>query len=184
MMLITNTFKQISESVPVSDYVRYIGIQADRHGMINCPFHDDRNPSMKVDSRFHCFGCGEDGDVIDFVSGYYDISKSVAAEKIAEEFNLNVKPSECKTENEKKDKIDYRYIKQHILNYLISVEKELKRWQSDYAPKPEDEDPHFLFVTAVHNLGYVSYLIDTLSVCKTDEEINKFISEYGGEIIL
>ena len=62
-MLITNSFKQISNSVPVSDYVRYIGIQTDRRGMINCPFHDDRNPSMKVDSRFHSFDCGEDGDV-------------------------------------------------------------------------------------------------------------------------
>ena len=57
-------------------------------------------------------------------------------------------------------------------------------YDRDYAPKPEDEEPHFLFRTAAHNLGYVSYLIDTLSVCKTDEEINKFISEYGGEIIL
>lgn len=35
-----------------------------------CPFHDDKNPSMKVDpdrQRFHCFGCGAHGDVIDFI---------------------------------------------------------------------------------------------------------------------
>ena len=31
-------------------------------------FHDDKNPSMKVDQRFHCFGCGADGDVIDFTA--------------------------------------------------------------------------------------------------------------------
>ena len=24
--------------------------------MCVCPFHDDKNPSMKVDRRFHCFG--------------------------------------------------------------------------------------------------------------------------------
>ena len=34
--------------------------------MVCCPFHNDRTPSMKVDSRFYCFGCGASGDVIDF----------------------------------------------------------------------------------------------------------------------
>ena len=31
-------------------------------------FHNDKTPSMKLDKRFHCFGCGADGDVIDFVA--------------------------------------------------------------------------------------------------------------------
>jgi len=35
-----------------------------------CPFHEDRTPSFKVSPErksFHCFGCGEHGDGIDFV---------------------------------------------------------------------------------------------------------------------
>ncbi len=35
-----------------------------------CPFHDERTPSFIVDTnrqRFKCFGCGESGDVLDFV---------------------------------------------------------------------------------------------------------------------
>ena len=34
-----------------------------------CPFHDEKTPSFTVyrGNRFHCFGCGEKGDVIDFV---------------------------------------------------------------------------------------------------------------------
>lgn len=35
-----------------------------------CPFHDERTPSFHVNAttgRYHCFGCGEDGDGIDFV---------------------------------------------------------------------------------------------------------------------
>ena len=39
-----------------------------------CPFHDDRNPSMKVDRRFHCFGCQADGDVIDFAARLFDLN--------------------------------------------------------------------------------------------------------------
>jgi DNA primase len=36
-----------------------------------CPFHSDRSPSFTVFNggrRFHCFGCGAAGDVIDFVA--------------------------------------------------------------------------------------------------------------------
>ena len=35
-----------------------------------CPFHDERTPSFHVRpavGRYHCFGCGEDGDVFQFV---------------------------------------------------------------------------------------------------------------------
>lgn len=38
-------------------------------GFAKCPFHDEKTGSMKVykDNRYHCFGCGADGDVIDLV---------------------------------------------------------------------------------------------------------------------
>lgn len=35
-----------------------------------CPFHDDKSPSFTIyadDRRYKCFGCGAQGDVIDFV---------------------------------------------------------------------------------------------------------------------
>lgn len=35
-----------------------------------CPFHDDKNPSLSLDDKkglFHCFGCGESGDIITFI---------------------------------------------------------------------------------------------------------------------
>ena len=64
------------------------GIAVGRGGMACCPFHDDRHPSMKVDTRFHCFGCGADGDVIDFTARLYDLSPKEAAEKLAQDFGL------------------------------------------------------------------------------------------------
>ena len=49
--------------------------------MACCPFHDDKHPSMKVDRRFHCFGCQADGDVIDFTARLFGLNKKEAAQK-------------------------------------------------------------------------------------------------------
>jgi DNA primase len=44
-----------------------------RHDRGHCPFHDDQTPSFSVyqgrdgRQRWHCFGCGAGGDVVDFV---------------------------------------------------------------------------------------------------------------------
>lgn len=39
-----------------------------RNGMASCPFHKDKTPSMDVRKNFyHCYSCGEHGDVIDYV---------------------------------------------------------------------------------------------------------------------
>ncbi|MEE2521751.1 DNA primase [Pseudarthrobacter sp. J75] len=51
-----------------------------------CPFHDERSPSFTVRpqvGRYHCFGCGEDGDVISFVQKQDHSSFSEAVEKLA-----------------------------------------------------------------------------------------------------
>jgi len=48
------------------------GVEGKRHGrryVAPCPFHAERTPSFYIfdDNHFKCFGCGEHGDVIDFV---------------------------------------------------------------------------------------------------------------------
>ncbi len=178
------SFEKTANEVSVRDYLNFIGIPVNSAGKIKCPFHDDRTPSMKVDSRYHCFGCGADGNVIDFVSNYYGITQYEAACRIAEEFNLDTDALGDGHTPEYKERIDYGYIKQYILNYLISVEKEMKSWLKEYAPKPGDEELHFLFRTAAQWLEYVSYLIDTLSACRTADEIRNFISQHEGEVIV
>lgn len=51
-----------------------------------CPFHDERSPSFTVRpqvGRYHCFGCGEDGDVIAFVQKMDHTTFHEAVEKLA-----------------------------------------------------------------------------------------------------
>ena len=81
-------FAQIKEMVDVKDACAKYGIEVKGNSMALCPFHNDKNPSMKVDKRFHCFGCQEDGDVIDFVSKLFDLSTHDACEKIIKDFGI------------------------------------------------------------------------------------------------
>ena len=59
---------------PIEDVITASGVELGRsgHGFMGCcPFHDDSTASLSVGGkspdRFHCFGCGASGDVIDYV---------------------------------------------------------------------------------------------------------------------
>ena len=83
-----NVFEAVKQSVTTRQAAEHYGIRVGRNGMCVCPFHDDKNPSMKVDRRFHCFGCQADGDVIDFVSRLENVSPKEAALMLAQDFSI------------------------------------------------------------------------------------------------
>ena len=68
-----NVFEAVKQTVTTRQAAESYGIHVNRAGKARCPFHNDRTPSMKVDKRFHCFGCGVDGDVIDFTAQLYGL---------------------------------------------------------------------------------------------------------------
>ena len=63
-----------------------IGLTPRGHGFVGCcPFHDDSTPSLSVGGvpdRFHCFGCGASGDVIDFVRRLEGLSFPEAVDRL------------------------------------------------------------------------------------------------------
>ena len=88
-----NLFETVKSTVTASEAAERYGLQVNRNGFCSCPFHADRHPSMKVDRRFHCFGCQADGDVIDFVGRLFSLSPKDAALKLALMENLSRLPS-------------------------------------------------------------------------------------------
>ena len=61
-----NLFQNVKYGVNCREAAERYGIAVDRYGKALCPFHNDRHPSLYVaDDHYHCFGCGEHGDVID-----------------------------------------------------------------------------------------------------------------------
>lgn len=58
-----------------------------------CPFHHEKTPSFSVnepDQFYHCFGCGESGDVIKLVQQMENIDFMDAVKMLAEKVNLTV----------------------------------------------------------------------------------------------
>jgi DNA primase len=59
-----------------------------------CPFHDEKTPSFNVNPArqfFHCFGCGEGGDVISFLMKVDGLTFTEAVERLAEKFGVQLR---------------------------------------------------------------------------------------------
>ena len=84
-----NVFEAVKQSATTRQAAEHYGIHVNRNGMACCPFHNDKTPSMKLDRRYHCFGCGADGDVIDFAATLYGLGKKEAAVQLAQDFGLS-----------------------------------------------------------------------------------------------
>ena len=62
-----------------------------------CPFHDEKSPSFHVTpSRgfYHCFGCGEGGDVITFVQKVEGVGFTEAVERLANRYGVQLRYTE------------------------------------------------------------------------------------------
>lgn len=77
-----STYARIKQTVTTRQAAERYGLSVNRSGMARCPFHEDHNPSMKVDDRFYCFGCHASGDVIDFTARLFGLSPYAAAKKL------------------------------------------------------------------------------------------------------
>jgi DNA primase len=62
-----------------------------------CPFHDEKSPSFSVRpsvGSYHCFGCGEGGDVISFVMKLDHLSFAETVERLAARYNIALRYEE------------------------------------------------------------------------------------------
>ena len=179
-----NVFEVVKESVTTREAAEMYGIEVKRGGMACCPFHDDRHPSMKVDRRFHCFGCGADGDVIDFTARLYNLTPKEAAEKLAQDFGLAYDSQAPPRRNYVRQKSEAQKLKEkreHGWRVLTDYYHLLRKWETDYSPKTPDEDPHPRFLEAVQKKDYMAYLLDTFLDSSTEEQ-DQWIAEHTAEI--
>jgi DNA primase len=90
----------------VGDYVQLRRAGADSMKGL-CPFHDEKSPSFHVrpnHGHFHCFGCGEGGDVYAFVQKIEHVSFVEAVELLADRVGYTVTYTGATATNVQRDR--------------------------------------------------------------------------------
>lgn len=181
-----NVFEAVKENVTTRQAAELYGIRVRRNGMVCCPFHADRTPSMKVDRRFHCFGCGADGDVIDFVSRLFGLPCRKAAVRLADDFGIcydsrrkrSTRPhvrEPTPEQNQQKEETHCYRVLTGYLHLLLS-------WEREYAPGQPEEAWNPLFVEALQRKDYTEYLLDIL-LPGSLEERKALVAEQRKEVM-
>ena len=179
-----NIFETVKQSVTTRQAAERYGIRVKRNGMCRCPFHDDSTPSMKLDRRYYCFGCGATGDVIDFVSQLRGIGSKEAAILLAQDFAIPYEDSAGKTNRPRQQNTDeqnYQHMERYCSRVLLDYYQLLCRWKEDYAPQTPENGYHPRFVEALQKLSLVEYLLDEL-LCGDIQARASVVIEYGEEV--
>src|SRR5271167_1938504 len=90
----------------VGDYVQLRRAGADSMKGL-CPFHDEKSPSFHVrpnHGHFHCFGCGEGGDVYAFVQKIEHVSFVEAVELLADRIGHTISYTGAAATNVQRDR--------------------------------------------------------------------------------
>ena len=161
-------FEAVKQAITLREAAEQYGVKVGRNGMALCPFHSDKNPSLKLNmDYYYCFGCGATGDVIDFVARLFQISSKEAAQKLASDFGVSYN-STLKapyTPKRKRPAITAQLAQQrenYTFRTLAQYRHLLQDWQQEFSPKSPDEviDPRYF--EAIHQKDFVEYMLDTL----------------------
>ena len=184
-------FDEVKENVTVRQAAELYGFKITKSGLIRCIFHNDKTPSMKVDSRYYCFGCGVTGDVIDFTAQLFGLSLKEAALKLAEDLGIHIS-GEGRKIRQKEQKFFKRRTEDHsvkteekelttcvrvMLDYLGTLRERKK----EFAPKSPEEEWNEKFMEAVKYLSIVEYYLDLL-LFGEEEEKAQVVKLIGKEI--
>ena len=158
-----NVFEAVKTSINTREAAARYGVEANRHGKALCPFHNDRNPSLFVDDdHYHCYACGEHGDVIDFTAKLFGLKLYEAAQKLAYDFGITQDKAMQEKLNRKSEAQRLRENEKLCFSALLEYMKLLQEWKRLYAPRTPEEKWHPHFVEACDRLDYVEYLVDLL----------------------
>ena len=173
-------FEAVKQSGTTRQAAEHYGIRVNRNGMCACPFHNDKTPSMKVDRRFHCFGCQADGDVIDFVS--------LLTVMLAQDFSIPYEDRAPTVRSRPRPKAppetpeqQFKRMERYAFRVLSDYYHLLRRWGKDLAPQTPEETWNPLFTEALQNKAKIEYLLDTLLFSGMEERAS-LITEYGKEV--
>ena len=168
-------FEAVKTTVAPRMAAEHFGLSVSRNGMVCCPFHADRTPSMKLnEDYFYCFGCGASGDVIDLAARLFSLSGYDAAKKLAADFGIaGQKPSILAKLQRGKSQAEAERRCFRVLGDYLQI---LRDWKEHCAPQsPEDAiDPRY--AEACHMLERIGNMLDILA-CGTPQERAEVVAD-------
>lgn len=147
------------------DYLNTDFKRSGRNTFTLCPFHSEKSPSFSLNSElgiYKCFGCGESGDIFNFIEKMEGLDFSSALKVAAEKAGIKLKKNTYDKHSKKRDTLfslnskvaeffHYLLMKHkagnHALEYLKErgiEEKQIKRFNLGYAPKGFDNLKKYL----------------------------------------
>ncbi len=165
MVINSDTIAAIKDRVDIREGMEYYGIKFNQRGFAICPFHNEKSPSMIARKGvFHCFGCGEHGDIINFVEKFFSLGFREAVEKINNDFGLGldntrkISPEEFREQMLVNERAKELQKEEHEINRMIygfycnqvhdmrNVIDVLARRIDDIEKAMDMEDPYYLRV--------------------------------------
>ena len=148
-------YEHVKGLVTTREAADHYGLKVNRNGMACCPFHKDHHPSLKLDKRFHCFGCGADGDVVDFTARLFGMSPYFAAQKLAEDFGDGTGAPPVVPHLPDREK--------EIFDVLLALETRLRKQKQQTAPTVMDAPIPTEYADNCLMYDYVAYQADLFS---------------------
>ena len=170
-----NLFEAVKAAVTPRMAAERYGLPIQQGGMVCCPFHADRTPSMKLnEDYFYCFGCGTSGDVIDLVAKLFNLSSYDAAKKLAYDFGIDPdKPPAAAALRKPKYPLAKAFQREelHCQRVLCDYLHLLERWKVQCAPKTPEDTIDDCFVEACQMLDYIEDLADILTFAELEVRV-------------
>ena len=162
-----NLFEIVKYGVSCREAAERYGVEVNHYGKALCPFHNDRHPSLYVaGNHYHCFGCREHGDVIDFVSRLFQLSPYDAARKLMADFHLSLdKLPSAAALSAKRIRTEAQQLMENerlCFSVLSDYARVLRNWKVRYAPQSPDQPVHARFTEACRKLDETEYYLDIL----------------------
>lgn len=194
--------EQIKDKVDIVSLIsEYVTLKkAGRNLKANCPFHNEKSPSFVVSPDrqiWHCFGCGEGGDVFEFVKKIENVDFGEALGILADRVGVKlVQVHHDSVQGELRDKIFqinhlvseyYHYILlnhptgkealEYILNRNVS-KKSLELFKIGYAPNSWDSVFKFL-----SKKGFSPKEMETAGVVVKNQYKESYYDRFRGRLI-
>ena len=168
-----------AEVTPRMAAERY-GLHVGRSGMVQCLFHDDTTPSMKLyDDHYHCFGCQATGDVIHLTAKLFGVTDQEAANKLAADFGVQrEKTSVLAKLSRFQEQAEQELVEESNSGELSADEKLYARLLSLMQEEELFKDPELSRDTLAARLGTNrTYLADSVKAC-AGQTLGDFINRH------